>query len=68
MDYKTSGVDVNEGNKAVAAKAASNEEKIESELNWSPKIKFEEGIEDTIIWYLNNSDWYKRIINKSFNN
>ncbi len=33
-------------------------QKINKELNWSPKIKFEEGIKDTIIWYLNNKDHY----------
>jgi dTDP-glucose 4,6-dehydratase len=27
-------------------------------LNWSPKISFEEGIENTVEWYLNNKDWW----------
>ena len=33
-------------------------QKIYKELNWSPKIKFEKGIKDTIIWYLNNKNYY----------
>ena len=33
-------------------------EKICKNLNWSPKIKFEVGIKDTIIWYLNNKNHY----------
>ena len=31
-------------------------QKIYKDLNWSPKIEFEEGIKDTIIWYLNNKN------------
>jgi len=34
-----------------------NTEKIEKELGWKAKIKFEEGIEKTVKWYLNNIQW-----------
>ena len=27
-------------------------------LDWSPQISFEEGIENTVEWYLNNKDWW----------
>jgi dTDP-glucose 4,6-dehydratase len=33
--------------------------KIQSELGYSPKIKFEDGIESTIQWYLKNEAWWK---------
>ena len=33
-------------------------QKIYKDLNWSPKIKFEAGLKDTIIWYLNNKNRY----------
>ncbi len=33
-------------------------QKIYKDLNWSPKIRFEEGIKDTIIWYLKNKKHY----------
>ena len=35
-----------------------NSTKILNNLNWEPKIRFEEGIKDTIIWYLNNKNHY----------
>ncbi len=30
-------------------------------LNWEPKISFEEGIEKTIKWYIENRDWLKDV-------
>ncbi|HBD92599.1 MAG: nucleotide sugar epimerase [Spirochaetes bacterium GWF1_31_7] len=30
-------------------------------LNWEPQIDFEEGLEKTVFWYLNNRDWLKNI-------
>lgn len=32
--------------------------KIIQDLDWSPERSFEEGIEETIKWYLDNLDWY----------
>ena len=43
---------------------AISNDKITSELGWSPSIKFEEGIKLTIDWYLNNQDWIKSIESK----
>ena len=40
---------------------AISNDKITSELGWSPSITFEEGIKLTIDWYLNNQDWMKTI-------
>ncbi len=34
-----------------------NPKKIDEELGWKPSIMFEEGIEMTIDWYLNNQEW-----------
>lgn len=34
-------------------------EKIERELGWKAKVGFEEGIERTVKWYLDNIDWLK---------
>lgn len=39
-------------------------DKISSELDWTPKYKFEDGIKLTIDWYLNNTDWINEINNK----
>jgi dTDP-glucose 4,6-dehydratase len=35
--------------------------KIRDELQWSPSYNFEQGLEQTIIWYLNHSDWVDRV-------
>ena len=43
---------------------AISNKKIQSELNWEPKVTFEEGIELTINWYLNNQNWIKEVENK----
>lgn len=38
--------------------------KIEKKLGWSSKIKFSDGIKDTIKWYKDNQDWWKKIKDK----
>lgn len=43
---------------------AISNDKITSELGWSPSITFEKGIKSTIEWYLNNQDWLKNIESK----
>ncbi len=42
--------------------------KIHNELGWLPKTKFEDGIELTIKWYLENEAWWKRIISGEYQN
>ena len=39
---------------------AINAEKIKRELNWKPKISFENGLRKTIEWYLENMDWLNK--------
>lgn len=43
---------------------AISNDKIQSELGWSPSLTFEEGIKITIDWYLKNQGWIKNIKNK----
>ena len=31
--------------------------KLKNELGWEPTLQFEEGIENTVSWYLNNQEW-----------
>ena len=38
---------------------AISNNKISSLLNWNPKISFNDGIRKTILWYLNNKEWWK---------
>lgn len=40
--------------------------KIHSELGWLPETKFAEGIQRTIRWYLDNREWWERIINGEY--
>ncbi|MDD3738095.1 MAG: dTDP-glucose 4,6-dehydratase [Lentimicrobiaceae bacterium] len=35
--------------------------KIKNELGWEPSLQFEEGIELTIKWYLNNQEWMDNV-------
>ncbi len=42
--------------------------KIHSELGWLPETTFEDGIEKTIKWYLNNKEWWQDIINGEYRN
>jgi len=35
--------------------------KLETELNWTPSITFEEGLEKTVDWYLENQNWVEEI-------
>ena len=45
---------------------AIDSSKIQNELDWSPKINFENGIKQTIEWYLNNQNWIKNIKNGDY--
>ena len=35
--------------------------KLKDELGWTPSLQFEEGLEKTIKWYLDNEEWMNRI-------
>ena len=35
--------------------------KLKNELGWEPSLQFEEGIEKTVEWYLDNKEWMDRI-------
>jgi len=40
--------------------------KLMSELGWKPSLQFEEGIEKTIDWYLENEKWMKNVIDGTY--
>lgn len=42
--------------------------KLEKELGWKPKYNFDEGIEETIQWYLDNEYWWQHIISEEYTN
>jgi dTDP-glucose 4,6-dehydratase len=40
--------------------------KLRTELGWKPKYTFETGIKQTIDWYLNNQEWWEKIISGEY--
>jgi len=41
---------------------AVNSSKLENELGWTPSIKWNEGFEATIRWYLDNEAWWRPMV------
>jgi len=42
--------------------------KIEGELGWNPKFNFVDAVSQTIKWYLDNKQWWNRIISGEYQN
>ena len=42
--------------------------KIHNELGWLPETKFEDGIQKTIQWYLDNKAWWQEIVSGDYRN
>jgi len=42
--------------------------KINKELGWKPSVTFEEGLSQTIDWYLQNSEWLKHVTSGEYQN
>lgn len=40
---------------------AIDSSKLKNELGWKPSLQFEEGIEKTVKWYLDNKEWMKNV-------
>ena len=45
---------------------ALNSEKAEKELGWGPQITLEDGLKQTVDWYLSNSEWIKRVTARAY--
>ena len=43
------------------ARYAIDSRKLQRELGWEPSLQFEEGIEKTVKWYLENQEWMNNI-------
>ena len=43
------------------ARYAIDSTKLQEELGWEPSLQFEEGIEKTVKWYLDNQEWMDNI-------
>lgn len=40
--------------------------KIQKELGWTPKYKFENAIELTVQWYLDNQEWWRKVMSGEY--
>lgn len=40
--------------------------KIQKELDWQPKETFESGLRKTVLWYLNNKQWWGNVLSGSY--
>lgn len=38
--------------------------RIRNELGWRPSVTLEEGLERTVDWYIENSDWWKKLLSR----
>ncbi len=47
---------------------AINNSKITRELGWSPSYTFEQGIQETIQWYLEHKEWIEHIVTGNYEN
>ncbi len=39
--------------------------KIQTTLGWQPDVRFEDGIQRTIRWYLHHKDWWAELVEKA---
>ncbi|MGX5689926.1 dTDP-glucose 4,6-dehydratase [Arcticibacter tournemirensis] len=40
--------------------------KLQRELGWTPSLQFEEGLEKTVDWYLNNDEWLENVTSGNY--
>ncbi|MDE3253602.1 MAG: dTDP-glucose 4,6-dehydratase [Bacteroidota bacterium] len=40
--------------------------KLNRELGWKPSVTFEEGLDETIDWYLNNNEWLEHVTSGAY--
>ncbi len=45
---------------------AINSSKLRNELGWTPATPFEDGIEKTVRWYLNNKSWLDNVVSGEY--
>ena len=48
------------------ARYAIDSSKLQRELGWEPSLQFEEGIEKTVRWYLDNQDWLDNVTSGNY--
>ena len=49
-----------------AAEPWIDSRKLQRELGWEPSLQFEEGIERTVRWYLDNQEWMDNVTSGAY--
>lgn len=47
---------------------AINASKLKAELNWEPRVRFEDGVRATVRWYLENREWVNQVASGEYVN
>jgi dTDP-glucose 4,6-dehydratase len=47
---------------------AIDSSKLQTELGWKPSVTFEQGLEKTVDWYLNNPEWLNHVTSGAYQN
>jgi dTDP-glucose 4,6-dehydratase len=45
---------------------AIDSSKLQKELGWTPSLQFEEGLEKTVDWYLDNEEWLNHVTSGNY--
>lgn len=45
---------------------AIDSSKIQNELGWTPKMDLDSGLKETVSWYLDNREWWERILSGDY--
>ena len=53
-------------NVKINSAAAIDASKIEHELGWRPQETFESGMRKTVQWYLDNQEWWQRVLSGDY--
>ena len=48
------------------ARYAIDAKKIQHDLGWTPNETFQTGLRKTVQWYLNNTDWWQRVLSGAY--
>ena len=47
---------------------AIDSRKLQKKIGWEPSLQFEEGIEETVKWYLENQEWMDHVTSGEYQN
>ncbi len=67
MDKSTDLIEFVEDRPGHDYRYSLNSSKIRNNLDWSQKINFDTGLQDTINWYQSNKQWWENIAENTFN-